>query len=82
MVIGVESSLVPGRVRREGMVTALNGAKKSASAYSGITADISNAAPANAVLPVVSHDGVGGLRASGAPQTAYCLLRRRCAPWI
>ena len=41
-------------------VTAVNNAKESASAYSAITANVSNTGPANTVLPVVSgYEHVG-----------------------
>jgi large repetitive protein len=65
-------------------VTAVNGAKESGSASSAITANVSNAGPANAVLPVVSgyeHVGYALSSTTGtfdAPQLTYTYQWQSC----
>ena len=65
-------------------VTAVNRAKESASAYSAITAYVSNAAPANWVVPVVSgyeHVGYALSSTTGtfdAPRPTYTFQWQRC----
>ena len=65
-------------------VTALNGARESASAYSAITADVSNAAPVNVVAPTVSgyeHVGYAQSASTGtfdAPRPTYTYQWQSC----
>ena len=65
-------------------VTAVNNAKESASAYSAITANVSNTGPANTVLPVVSgyeHVGYALSSTTGtfdAPKPTVTYQWQRC----